>query len=94
MNCFWRSSDFSSESWTFTAPFRQAKHDAIDDGKRDDMDNGNVDHMRNNELDGALRENVLQILDMTIPEPGFRTNADNFWLRGRIGSGPRGENTT
>ena len=30
--------------------------------------------------DGPFCENVLQILDMTLPKPGFRDRADQFRL--------------
>ena len=45
--------------------------------------------MKKQGFDGAFCENVLQILDMTLPEPRFRDSADQFRLAGTMESAPR-----
>ena len=64
------------------------KHDANDDDEKDTSDYGNANLMKNQEFDDAFCENVLQILDMTLPKPWFRDSADQFGLVGTMESVP------
>ena len=65
------------------------KHAAKDDDERDTSNDNNANDMKNQGFDSAFCENVLQILDMTLPEPRFRDSADQFRLVGTMESGPR-----
>ena len=55
---------------------------------KDDSNDGNANCMKNHEFDGAFCDNVLQILDRTLPKPRFRDSADQFGLVGTIESAP------
>ena len=63
-------------------------HAANDDDEQDTAINDNANGMKNQWFDGAFCENVLQILDMTLPEPRFRDSADQFGLVGTMESAP------
>ena len=63
--------------------FKKMKHDAMDDDEKDDSNDGNANCMKNYEL-----QNVLQILDRTLPEPWFRDSADQIRLAGTMESDP------
>ena len=65
------------------------KHDAMDDDEKDNSNDGNANCMKNHEFDGAVCENVLQILYMTLPKPRFRVSADQFGLVGKMENAPR-----
>ena len=54
------------------------KHAAMDDDEKDNSNDGNATCIKNHEFHGAICENVLQILDRTLPKPTFRTSADQF----------------
>ena len=71
-----------------TPIFKNMKHGAINDDETDDATGRNDNHMRILELDGAFCANVLQILDMTLPKPGFRNSADQFGRVGTMESAP------
>ena len=60
--------------------FKKMKHDAMDDDEQDNSNDGNANFMKNHEFDGAFCENVLLILDRTLPKPMFRDSADQFRL--------------
>ena len=71
-----------------SSSFMKMRHDAMDDDEKDTSDDGNSNRKENHEFDGAVCENVIQILDMTIQKPGFRNSADQFGLVGTMGSVP------
>ena len=60
----------------------------MDDDEKDSSNDGNANCMKNHEFDGAFCENVLQILDRTLPKPRFRNSAHPFRLAGTMGSDP------
>ena len=64
------------------------KHAAKDDDGQDTSNDDNANDMKNQWFDGVCCENVLQILDRTLPEPKFRHGADQFGLVGTLESGP------
>ena len=64
------------------------KHAANDDDEKNTSTDENAKGMKNQGFDCAFCENVLQILDMTLPKPGFRDSADQFRLAGTMESGP------
>ena len=64
------------------------KHDAKDDDEKDTSIDDNANGMKNQWFDGAFCEKVLQILDMTLPEPRFRDSADQLGLVGTMESAP------
>ena len=76
--------------WTVdqSSIIKKMKHAAKDDDEQDTSNNDNANDMKNQWFDSAIWENVLQILDMTLPEPRFRSNADHFGLVGTMESGP------
>ena len=65
------------------------KHAAKDDDEQDTSNDDNTNYMKNQWIDCAFCENVLQILDMTLPKPRFRDNADQFRRVGTMESDPR-----
>ena len=65
------------------------KHAANDDDEKDICNDDNANGMKNQWSGGACCENVLQILDRTLPEPGFRDSADEFRLAGTMESDPQ-----
>ena len=65
------------------------KHAAKDDDEQDTSNDNNANDMKNQGFDNACCENVLQILDMTLPEPRFRSSADQFGRVGTMESDPR-----
>ena len=67
---------------------KKMKHAAKDDDEQDTSKDDNANDMKNQWFDGAFCENVLQILDMTLPEPRFRDSADQFGLAGTMESNP------
>ena len=71
-----------------TSIFKKMKHDAMDDEEKDNSNEGNANCMKIQEFDGAFCENVLQILDRTLPKPQFRNSADQFRLVGTMESDP------
>ena len=64
------------------------KHAAKDDDEQDTSNDDNANDMKNQLFDGALCENVLQILDMTLPAPRFRSSAIQIGLVGTMESAP------
>ena len=64
------------------------KHAAKDDDEQDTSNNDDANDMKNRWFDNAFCENVLQILDMTLPELSFRDSADQFRLAGTMESDP------
>ena len=64
------------------------KHAANDDDEQDISNDANANGMKKQLFDSAFCENVVQILDMTLPGPRFRGSADQFGLVGTIESGP------
>ena len=64
------------------------KHAANDDDEQDTSEDDNANGMKNQWFDNACCENVLQVLDMTLPEPRFRSSADQFGLVGTMESAP------
>ena len=56
--------------------------------EQDTSNDNNANDMKNQGFDSAFCENVLQILDMTLPEPRFRSSADQFGLVGTMESAP------
>ena len=67
---------------------KKMKHAAKDDDEQDTSNDDNANDMKNQLFDGALCENVLQILDMTLPAPRFRSSAIQFGLVGTMESAP------
>ena len=65
------------------------KHAAKDDDEQDTSNDDNANDMKNQWFDSAFCENVLQILDMTLPAPEFRDTADQFGLVGTMENAPR-----
>mgnify|MGYP001360244060 CR=1 FL=1 len=63
------------------------KHAAKDDDEQDTSNDKNAKDMKNQGFNNPFCENVLQILDMTLPEPRFRDSADQFRLAGTMESG-------
>ena len=68
--------------------FKKMKHAAKDDDEQDTSNEDNANEMKNPGFDGALCENALQILDMTLPQPRFRSSADQFRRVGTMESAP------
>ena len=64
------------------------KHAAKNKNEQDTSNDDNANNMKNQGFDTACCENVLQILDMTLPEPRFRDSADQFRLAGTMESDP------
>ena len=64
------------------------KHAAKDDDEQDTSDDNNANDMNNQGFGSAFYEHVLQIPDMTLPEPRFRDSADQFRLAGTMESDP------
>ena len=64
------------------------KHAAKDDHEQATSNDHNANDMKNQGFDSAFCENVLQILDMTLPEPRFRSSAIQFRLVGTMESAP------
>ena len=65
------------------------KHAAKDDDEQDTSKDAHANDMKIQWFDRAFCENVLQILDMTLPKLGFRIRADQFRLVGTMESDPR-----
>ena len=61
-------------------------HAAKDDDEQDTSEDDNANGMKNQWFDGVFCENVLQILGITLPEPRFRSSADQFGLVGTMES--------
>ena len=68
---------------------KKMKHAAKDDDEQDTSNDDNATDMTKQWFDSAFCENVLQILDMTLPKLGFRIRADQFRLVGTMESDPR-----
>ena len=68
---------------------KKMKHAANDDDEQDTSNDDNATDMKKQWFDSAFCENVLQILDMTLPEPRFRDSADHFRLVGTMESDPQ-----
>ena len=85
-----RPADFRNGKthWTVVqiSIFKKMKHDAMDDDEKDNSKHGNATCMKNHEFDGAICDNVLQILYMILPKPRFRYSADQFALVGTMES--------
>ena len=64
------------------------KHAAKGDDEQNTSNDDNASGMKNQWFDGAFCENVLQIPDTTLPEPRFRSSADQFGLVGTMESAP------
>ena len=64
------------------------KHAAKDDDEQDTSNDKNANDMKNQGFNSPFCENVLQILDMTLPEPRFRSSADQFGLVRTMESAP------
>ena len=64
------------------------KRAAQDDDEQDTSKDHNANDMKNQGFDSAVFENVSQILDMTLPEPRFRSRAIQFGLVGTVESAP------
>ena len=64
------------------------KHTAKGGDEPNTSNDDNANGMKNQWFDGAFCENFLQILDMTLPEPRFRSSADRFRLVGTMESAP------
>ena len=64
------------------------KHAAKDDDEQDTSNDKNANDMKNQGFNSPFCENVLQILDMTLPEPRFRSSAMQFRLVGTMESAP------
>ena len=64
------------------------KHAAKDEDEQDNSNDDNANGMKNQWFDNAFCENALQMLDMTLPEPRFRSSADQFGLVGTMESAP------
>ena len=64
------------------------KHAAKDDDEQDTSKDAPANDMKIQWFDSAFCENVPQILDMTLPEPRFRSSADQFGLVGTMESAP------
>ena len=64
------------------------KHAAKDDDEQDTSNDDNANNMKNQWFDGGICENVLQILDMILPGPRFRSSADQVGLVGTMESAP------
>ena len=60
----------------------------MDDDDKDNSNDGNVNCMKSQEFDCAFCENVLHILNRTLPKPRFRDGADQFRLAGTMESDP------
>ena len=67
---------------------QKRKHAAQDDDEQDTSNDENANDMKNQWFDSAFCEDVLQVLDMIIPEPRFRSSADQFGLVGTMESAP------
>ena len=67
------------------AIIKKRKHDAKDDDVKDTSKDDNANGMKNQWPDCEFCENVLQFLDMTLPEPRFRGSANQFRLAGTMG---------
>ena len=64
------------------------KHAAKDDDEQDTSDDDHANNMKSQGFDSAFCEHVLQILDMTLPEPRIQSSAIQFGLVGTMESGP------
>ena len=64
------------------------KHAAKYDDEKYTSQDDNASGMKNQWFDGAFCENVLQILDMTLPEPRFRQQCGSIWAGGHNGGWP------
>ena len=64
------------------------KHAAKDDDEQDTSNDAIASDKKNQGFNNALCEHVLQILDMTLPEPRFRSSAIKFGLVGTMESAP------
>ena len=64
------------------------KHAAKDDHEQATSNDHNANDMKNQGFNSPFGENVLQILDMTLPEPRFRSSAIQFRLVGTMESAP------
>ena len=67
---------------------KKMRHAGKDDDKTDASKDDNANGMKNQWFDCAFCKNVLQVLDMTLPEPRCRHSADQFGLVGAMESGP------
>ena len=65
------------------------KHAAKYDDEQDTSNDDNANGMKNQWFDYTCCENVLQILDMTLPGPRFRSSADQFELVDTMESAPQ-----
>ena len=64
------------------------KHAAKDGDEQNTSNDDNANGMKNQWFDDSFCENVLQILDMTLPGPRFPSSADPFGLVGTMESAP------
>ena len=64
------------------------QHAAKDDDKHITSNDENANDMKNQGFNSPFCENVLRILDMTLPEPRFRSSAIQFELVGTMESAP------
>ena len=64
------------------------KHAAKDADEQATSNDHNAHDMKNQGFNSPFCENVLQILDMTLPEPRFRSSAIQFGLVGTMESAP------
>ena len=67
---------------------KKMKHAAKDNDEQDTSKDAHANDMKKHEFAHAFCENVLQILDRTLPEPRFRDSADQFMLAGTMESDP------
>ena len=65
---------------------KKMQHAAKDDDEQDTSNDTNANDMKNLGFNSPFGENVLQILDMTLPGPRFRSSADQFGLAGTMES--------
>ena len=64
------------------------KHAAKDDHEQATSNGHNANDMKDQGFHSPFCENVLQILEMTLPEPRFRSSAIQFRLVGTMESAP------
>ena len=68
---------------------KKMKHAAKYDDEQDTSNDNNANDMKNQGFNSPFCENVLRILDMTLPEPRIRSSAIQFGLVGTMESAPR-----
>ena len=64
------------------------QHAATDDDKQDTSNVKNANDMKNQGFNSPFCKNVLQILDMTLPEPRFPSSPIQFQLVSTMESAP------